>query len=55
MESDILKELADVKEMLKRIENTLQKAGIGVAPAKVVDISKKALEIKERLDRRNGC
>lgn len=44
-----------IKDQVNEIMRILKNAGFtGTAPQKVVDITKKAREIKERLDRRNG-
>lgn len=48
-------DIKEIKESLAEIKDMLRKAGLtGRDPQKVLDFNKKAREIKERLDRRNG-
>ena len=49
------KDVAEIKFELAEIKRILKNAGFtGQAPQKVIDIGKKAREIKERLDKRHG-
>jgi hypothetical protein len=48
-------DVQEIKSDLAEIKRMLRNAGLThTAPEKVIDISKKAREIKERLDKRNG-
>lgn len=52
--TQIEQDIKEIKSSLEEIKRVLKAAGFtGNSPQKVVDISKKAREIKERLDKRN--